>query len=274
MYKSIRTTLPFVFAGILVAGSAVAQDKPAAKPAASGGSVATVNGQAIPAVRMEMLVRQATTQGQPDSAELRGAIKEELINREIVVQEALRRGMDKSSEYATQMDLLRHQVLFQMYLQDYARANQPKDADLRAEYDRIKASRGDKEYRARHILVKTEEEAREVLGQLGKGGKFEQIASEKSLDPGSKTTGGDLNWAPSSAYVKPFADALVKLKRGEMTRTPVQTQFGWHVIQLQEDRPTKLPGFEEVKPQIAQRLTQQTLQKAVSDLRAKAKVTE
>jgi len=274
MIKSIRSTLPAIIAGLLVAAPALAQDKGAARAPAAGGVVATVNGQPIPGARMEMLVRQATSQGQPDSPELRGAIKDELINREIVVQEALRRGMDKSADYAAQMELLRHQVLFQMYLADYARSHQPKDAELRAEYDRIKAARGDKEYRARHILVKTEDEAKDVLGQLAKGGKFEQLASEKSLDPGSKTTGGDLNWAPASAYVKPFADALTKLKKGETTRSPVQTQFGWHVIQLQEDRPTKLPGFDEVKGQIAQRLTQQSLQKAVGDLRAKAKVTD
>lgn len=271
MLQSLRITL--LAAALLATGVTTAQDKPAAKPPASGGTV-TVNGQAIPASRFDALLRQAAAQGQPDSPQLRDAVKQELINREVVAQEAIRRGLDKSPEFQAQLDMLRQQLLFQSFLNEYARANQPKDPELKSEYDKVRAAQGDKEYRARHILVKTEDEARDIIGQLGKGGKFEALAAERSLDPGSKTTGGSLDWAPAGAYVKPFSDALTKLKKGETTRSPIQTQFGWHVIQLQDERPVKVPSFDEVRGQIAQRVMQQSMQKAIQDLRAKAKIVE
>jgi len=170
--------------------------------------------------------------------------------------------------------MVRQGVLVAAFLQDHLRKNQPNDTTLKGEYERIKSQQGDKEYRARHILLKTEEEAKDALAQLAKGGKFEAIASEKSLDTGSKANGGDLNWAPPGRYVKPFAEALTRLKKGETTKAPVQTQFGWHVIQLQDERPLKIPTFDEAKNQLVQMMSQQTLQKVVADLRSKAKITE
>jgi len=256
-------------------GAAAAQDK-AAPPgnSATSGTVATVNGKPIPQSRLDMLVRERVAQGQQDTPELRNFLKQELINREVIQQEALKRGLDKSPEVVMQLDMVRQGVLVAAFLQEYLRKNQPSDTALKGEYERIKSQQGEKEYRARHILVKTEEEAKEALAQLAKGAKFETIAAEKSIDTGSKGNGGDLNWAPPGRYVKPFADALTKLKKGETTKTPVQTQFGWHVIQLQDERPIKMPTFDEAKNQLVQMMSQQTLQKAVADLRSKSKITE
>lgn len=242
--------------------------------ASDGGTVATVNGKAIPASRLDLLVKERIAQGQQDTPELRNFLKQELINREVLLQESLKRGLDKSPEVVMQLDMMRQGVLVAAFLQDHLRKNKPNDASLKAEYDRIKAQQGEKEYRARHILVKTEEEAKDTLAQLAKGGKFEALASERSIDTGSKANGGDLNWAPPGRYVKPFADALAKLKKGETTKTPVQTQFGWHIIQLQDERAMKVPTFDEAKGQLVQMMSQQALQKMVADLRAKAKITE
>lgn len=260
-------------AAMVLSVPAVAQDKGAA-PAAAAGTIATVNGKAIPQVRLDMAVRARVSQGQPDSPELRAALKQELITREVMHQEALKRGLEKSAEVLQQVEFLRQEVLIQAVLQDYAKKNQPNEAALRAEYDKIKAQQGDKEYRARHILLKTEEEAKDTLAQLAKGAKFEALASERSLDTGSKANGGDLNFAPPARYVKPFADALTKLKKGETTKSAVQTQFGWHIIQLVDERAMKVPTYEEAKDRLAQMMAQQSLQKVVADLRSKAKITE
>lgn len=252
---------------------AAAQDQGAAAPAQNG-TIATVNGKPISQAKLELLVRERVKQGQQDSPELRSFLKQELINWEVLQQEATRQGLDKSPEVAIQLDLIRQRIVAGALLQEHLRKNQPSETALKNEYERIKAQHGDKEYRARHILVKTEEEAKEAIAQLGKGVKFETIAAEKSLDTGSRANGGDLDWSTPGRYVKPFAEALTKLKKGETTKAPVQTQFGWHVIQLQDERPRKVPTFDEAKSQLAQMMSQQSLQNLVAELRSKAKITE
>jgi peptidyl-prolyl cis-trans isomerase C len=270
-----RTALPRLQFALLAAMVGIApMPVLAAANEASGAPVATVNGRSIPQARFEHVLRERLAQGQQDSPELRSFLKQSLINLEVLAQESVARGLDKNPEVQLAIDLARQQILANVYQVELLRKNQPGDAALKSEYEKIKAQMGDKEYRARHILLKTEDEAKEALAQLAKGGKFETIASERSLDTGSKANGGDLNWAPAGRYVKPFADALVKLKKGETTRAAVQTQFGWHIIQLQDERPLKVPSFDESKGQLVQMMNQQALQKAVTDLRAKAKVTE
>jgi len=264
-------------AALLLVTSVSAQDKNAAPPAAApqaSGTIATVNGKAIPQAKLDLLVRERVAQGQQDSPELRNFLKQELINREVIQQEAVKRGLDKNPDVVMQLDMVRQGVMVAAFLQDYLRKNQPSDTALKGEYDKIKAQQGEKEYRARHILVKTEEEAKDALAQLAKGAKFEAIATDKSIDTGSKGNGGDLNWAPPGRYVKPFSDALTKLKKGETTKAPVQTQFGWHIIQLTDERPLKMPTYDEAKNQLVQMMSQQALQKVVADLRAKSKITE
>jgi peptidyl-prolyl cis-trans isomerase C len=155
--------------------------------------------------------------------------------------------------------------------QDYVKSHPIKDDQLLAEYNKVKATRGDKEYKARHILVDKEDDAKQIIAQLKKGSKFEDLAKQ-SKDPGSKDRGGDLDWNPPSTFVKPFSDALVKLEKGKYTETPVQTQFGWHVIQLDDVRPMQFPAFDAVRPQLLSMLQEQEIQQLIRDLRAKAKI--
>ena len=244
----------------------------AIQPALAADDTVSVNGKTIPKSRIETLVSGQMAQGQPDTPELRKAVKEELVRREVLVQAATAKGTDKKPDVQTQVDMARQQVIIGAYLQDYVKNNPPSEAQIRQEYEAIKAKLGDKEYKARHILVQTEAEAKAIIAKLNKGEKFEDLAKQ-SLDPGSKERGGDLGWSTPAAYVKPFSDAVTSLKPGTYTKEPVKTDFGYHVILLEDVRDLKLPTFEEAKPQISQRMAQQIVEKHVNDLRAKAKVT-
>ncbi len=241
----------------------------AAKAPAS--NAVTVNGKPIPKARLDFIVKQRTTQGQPDNDQARKAILDNLITQEVVAQEADRRGFAKTSDVRTQLELLRQQVLVQALVQDHLKAHPIKDEEMLAEYNKAKASRGDKEYKARHILVEKDTEANEIIAQLKKGTKFEDLAKQ-SKDPGSKDKGGDLDWNTPATFVKPFAEALSKLEKGKYTETPVQTQFGWHVIQLDDVRSMQFPAFDTVKPQLLSRMQEQEVQKFVGELRSKAKI--
>src|SRR6266540_3812793 len=231
----------------------------------------TVNGKPIPKARLEFIVKQRTTQGQPDNDQARKAILDNLITQEVVAQEADRRGLAKSADVRTQLELLRQQVLVQAVVQDHLKTHPIKDEQMLEEYDKVKASRGDKEYKARHILVDKDTEANEIIAQLKKGSKFEDLAKQ-SKDPGSKEKGGDLDWNPPSTFVKPFSEARTKLEKGKYTETPVQTQFGWHVIQLDDVRTAQFPAFDTVRQQLLTRMQEQEVQKFVGELRSKAKI--
>jgi len=244
----------------------------AATAHAQSGAVAKVNGVTIPQSRADTLIKEMSGQGRPDTPEMRDAIKQELINREIVAQEAVKKGLDKRADVVTQIDLQRQAVLINAYLQDYLKAHPINDDDVKKEYERVKATAGAREYKVRHILVENEEEAKQIIAQLKKGASFEKLAGEKSKDQGSKDRGGDLDWATPARYVPAFGEAITKLKKGQLTDAPVQTQFGWHVIRVDDERPSKFPAYEEVKPQIEQQLRQQAVNKAFTDLRAKAKI--
>ncbi|HQT26867.1 MAG TPA: peptidylprolyl isomerase [Burkholderiales bacterium] len=237
--------------------------------------IATVNGVGIPESRFDFVLKQNMQQrGEKDSPELRNSIKETLINQEIIAQAAVKKGLDKTAEFHTMMELSKDQNLVNAYLHNYVESHPVSDAEMKQEFDKIKAHMGDKEYKVRHILVKTEAEAKKIITEIKKGAKFSKLAKEKSLDPGSKNTGGELDWAPASNFVKPFADAVVALKKGQMTQTPVQSPFGWHVIQLEDEKALKLPTFDQVRPQLQQRVQQEHIQKLIADLRAAAKVEQ
>lgn len=259
----LRTTLIAVAAALSLGSAAV--------HAQAGGSVATVNGKAIPKARMEMLVAGQMQQGQPDTPELRNAIKEELIRGEVLMQEAQKKGFDKKADVLLQVEVARQRVVVGAYLQDYVKSHPISEEQVRADYEAIKARLGDKEYKTRHILVANEAEAVAIIDKLGKGAKFEELATA-SMDPGSKERGGDLGWSTPAAYVRPFAEALTQLTPGSYTKTPVKTDFGYHVIRLDEVRDLKLPSLEEARPQISQRLMQQMVEKHMRELRSKAKV--
>ena len=230
-----------------------------------------VNGKAIPKSRLDYIVKQRSAQGQPDNEQTRRMIMDNLITQEVVAQEADRKGIAKGPDVRVQLDLMRQQVLAQALIQDYLKTHPVKDEQMQAEYNKLKAARGDKEYKARHILVDKDTEANDIIAQLKKGAKFEDLAKQ-SKDPGSRDKGGDLDWNSPATFVKPFAEALTKLEKGKFTETPVQTQFGWHVIQLDDVRTQPFPPYETVKQQLQSRMQEQEVQKYVTELRAKAKI--
>lgn len=240
--------------------------------AQSAGSVAKVNGISIPQSRLELLVKANVAQGQQDGPEMRKALRENLIAEEILTQEAIKKGLDRDPEVIAQLEIARQAVLVRAFQADYIKHNMISDETLRKEYEILKVQMGDKEYKARHILVDSEDEAKDIIAKLKKGGNFAKLAAEKSLDDGSKENGGELNWSPPAAYVRPFSEALVQLSKGGRTDHPVQTSFGWHVIELMDIRPMAVPPFEEVKQNIQQRVLQREFATVVQDLRGKAKV--
>ena len=241
-------------------------------PASMAQNVAIVNGKAVPTARVEALAQQLARSGRPVTPEMQNQLRDEVIAREVFIQEAQKQGLDATEDFRSQVELARQTLLIRELFAAYQKNNPVTDADVKAEYDKYVAANSGKEYRARHILVAKEDEAKAIIAQLKKGGKFEDIAKKSSKDPGSGANGGDLDWAAASNYVPEFSDAMTKLAKGKTTETPVKTQFGFHVIRLDDVREAQLPKFEDVKPQISQQLQQQKMGKYQEDLRAKAKI--
>jgi peptidyl-prolyl cis-trans isomerase C len=260
MHK-ISSLAALLLAGAIVSAPALAQSK----------AFATVNGQAIPQSVYDAFMSEQKAQGAQDSPELQNAVREELIRRQLLAQEAKKQGLDKKGTVPGQVDLAKQSVLIRAYLMDYSRAHPITEDRLKAEYETIKANIGSTEYKARHILVDSEDSAKAIIAKLDKGEKFADLAKQ-SKDPGSKDNGGELGWNSPAAYVKPFGEALTLLKKGEYTRSPVKTDFGYHVIELEDSRAANPPSYEQVKPQLQQRAGQQQIEQLVKELRAKAKV--
>ena len=260
MLKTSRLAA-LLIAGAIISAPAFAQSK----------TFATVNGQAIPQSVYDAFVAEQKAQGTPDTPELQNAVKEELIRREILAQEAKKKGLDKKGNIQGQVELAKQAVLIRAFLSDYVAAHPISEAQLKAEYEVIKTNLGTTEYKARHILVADEEEAKGIIAKLDKGEKFSELA-KVSKDPGSKDKGGELGWSSPNSYVKPFGEALAKLKKNEYTKTPVKSDFGYHVIMLEDSRPANPPPFEQVKQQMQQRAAQQQVEQLVKELRGKAKV--
>jgi peptidyl-prolyl cis-trans isomerase C len=279
----------WMYAALLLAAPALAQlplptkDEPAKKeaakkeaaksqPAGQGTTIAKVNGVAVPRARQDLMMQQQGARGMPDNEQTRAMVRDELINREVLYQEAQKTGVAKKPEVQAQLDMARQEVMVSAFVRDWVRTHPVTDADVQKEYDRAKGQTGDKEYRARHILVETEEQAKSLIDELKKGGKFEDLATKNSKDPGSAQRGGDLDWNVPSTYDKQFADALVKLEKGKYTDVPVRTRFGYHIIMLEDVRPVKFPALNEVRQRINQQVTQTRIEELVKSLRAKAKV--
>src|SRR5471030_338235 len=234
-------------------------------------NIAVVNGKAIPAAKVDQMVKQVVAQGQqPDSPQLRELVKKDLIGREVLIQEADKQGFGTKPEVKAAIENARQSIIINAMLADYVKKNPVKDTEIKAEYDKYKAAMGEKEYHSHHILVATEQEAKDIIAKLKAGGKFEELA--KVSKDGSANNGGDLGWMVPGKLVKPFADAMVALKNGQITETPVKTEFGYHVIKLEESRPTKLPALEEVKGQVAEALQQKKIAVYRDELMKKAKV--
>lgn len=247
--------------------------KSAAAPAVKEAAAATVNGIAISKNRVDMIVQQGLAAGQPDSPEARKGIIEKLVMQTLAADEAIKKGLDKSPEITAQIDLIRQSILANAYVQDLIKNSTASDDMLKAEYEKIKATITGTEYKARHILVEKEADAKDIIAKLKRDpGLFGKLAMEKSKDAGSKARGGELGWFDLSRMVPEFGSAVSKLEKGAITQEPVKTQFGYHAIQLEDTRPIEAPPFEEVKPQLAQHLQQQNVQKQMEDLKAKAKI--
>src|SRR4051812_32791160 len=243
----------------------------AASVGALAQNVAIVNGKAVPKARMDVLAQQLAGAGRPVTPEMEPQLREEVIAREVFMQEAQKQGLDASDDYRNQLELARQAILIRTLFENQRKTNPVTDADVQAEYDKFVAANGGKEYKARHILVETEDQAKKILADLKKGAKFEDLAKKQSKDPGSGANGGDLDWANPASYVPEFSEAMIKLKKGELS-APVKTKFGWHIIRVDDIRQAQLPKIEDIKPQITQQLQQQRLQKYQEELRAKAKV--
>jgi peptidyl-prolyl cis-trans isomerase C len=235
-------------------------------------NVAIVNGVAVSKDRVEALAQQVARSGRQITPEMQGQLKDEVIAREIFAQEAHNKGLDATEDFKNQIELTKQSILIRELFTEYQKANPVTDAEVKAEYDKFAATNAGKEYKARHILVEKEDQAKAIIAQIKKGGKFEEIAKKSSKDPGSAAKGGDLDWAGASNYVAEFAEALTSLSKGKMTETPVKTQFGYHIIRLDDIRDAQLPKFDDVKAQVAQQLQQQKMSKYQEELRAKAKI--
>jgi peptidyl-prolyl cis-trans isomerase C len=260
-------------AGMLALSACNAQDSNAGNT-----TIAVVNGVPIPQARMEYVIKAQVQQGQKDDETMRKQIKEALITREILAQEAVKKGLDKDPQLQTQVDMAKQEFLIRAYFDDFVKTAGVTEDEMKAEYERVKAQQtgdGDrKEYQARHILIKNEKQAKGALAQINKaqGKNFAQVAKAKSEDQGSKAEGGLLDWSDGSNFVKEFSEAMVKLNKGAYTKQLVKTQYGYHIIKLEDVREMQFPPFEQVKERIEQQLLAQKRDKAIEALRTAAKV--
>lgn len=241
--------------------------------ASKSGVAATVNGTAISESRVDLLVKQSAAQGQPENPELRKEIIERLSMQFLISQEAIKKGLDKTPEVSDQIDFSRQSILANAFVQDYFKNNPVSDDMLKAEYEKIKGQMAGNEYKARHILVENEAEAKDIITKLNKNPKiFETLAKEKSKDPGSKANGGDLGWFDPRGMVPEFGAAVTKLEKGKFTAEPVKSQFGYHVILLEDSRPKTFPPLDQIKSRLQEQIQQQNLKKLFDDMKAKAKI--
>jgi len=274
--RLINSAILLASAASLLALGACSADKdakPAAPAASTEPAAATVNGTPISQRTVDMMAKQGASSGHPDTPDSRKAIIDHLTLQMVIAQEAIKKGLDKTPEVADQLEAIKQSVLANAYVQDFVKSNPVTDDMLKAEYDRIKATVTGTEYKARHILVEKEAEAKDIIARLKKDpASFSKLAMERSKDPGSKARGGDLGWFDTSRMVPEFGAAVSKLEKGKFTTEPVKTQFGYHVILLEDSRPIEAPPLDEVKPQLTQQVQQQNVMKQLDALKAKAKI--
>jgi peptidyl-prolyl cis-trans isomerase C len=235
-------------------------------------NIAVVNGTPIPKARADALIDQLVHQGQQNTPQLQTAVREELVNREILMQEALRRGLPNRPDIKAQIAVAQQTVVLRALIEDFVKNNTPSDAEVTARYNALIKDAGGKEYHLHHILVDNEQQAKDLIAKIKGGASFEELAKQYSKDPGSGKNGGDLDWSDPKAYVPEFADAATHLQKGQMTDTPVHTQFGWHIIRVDDVRDTTPPPLEQVRPQIVQQIQQEKLQAFEEGLRKNAKI--
>ncbi len=241
---------------------------------AAENAVVTVNGKPVKQSMVDFIIKDATDHGQKVDDNVKEVIISKLISNELIYQEAIKSGIDKKADFQIREELAKRELLVNAYLQDYVKNNPIPESEVKAAYEKFKRELGDKEYKASHILLGSEAEANEVIAQLNKGADFAKIAKEKSRDPGSKENNGDLGWFSLGGMVKPFSEAVAKLSKGGLTKEPVQTQFGWHVIKLEDVREMKAPAFEKVKDALQKQLSKRQLEKLLVELRGKATIVD
>ena len=269
----VALSVAFVATSAPVAFAQTKAEKSSATASKADGRL-SVNGVTIPSSYFDAMNREREQAGQAASPEFANAMKDELVNREVLSQAAKKKGLDKSSTVAAQMDMARQAVLIRAFFDDYVKANPISDAQLKTDYDKYVVQLGDKEYKVRHILVDKEDEGKAIIASLKRGETFEKLAKEKSKDTGSKDNGGDLDWAPAGRYVPEFGNAVKALPKGQLTETPVKSPFGYHVIRVDDSRAMKVPGFDEVKDKFRQQAQQEQVARLVQELRSKAKIEE
>jgi peptidyl-prolyl cis-trans isomerase C len=271
--KSIKSIILLTSVASALSLSGCNSNETAQSLASKEVAVATVNGKVISQKSIDMIIKQGASTGRPDTPETRKAIVDQMVMQMLVAEDAVKKGLDKSPEVLEQIELIKTSVLANAYVQDYIKNNPVSDTMLKTEYDRIKAGITGTDYKARHILVATEAEAKDIIAKLNKNpASFEKLAMEKSMDTGSKVKGGDLGWFDLGKMVPEFGAAVAKLDKGKFTETPVKTQFGYHIIMLEDSKPIEAPPFEEVKSNLAQGIQQKNLQKQMDDIKAKAKI--
>lgn len=262
--QPVLRTIAIALSAVLFAGQVLAQTKAPV--------LATVNGAALSDGLLELLVSTNISQGAKDSPALRQMIKDELIGREVLAQEAQRLGLDKQPQAQLQMTLLRQNHLVELLLRDRLAKNPISDEALRADYDRQIKSLGDvSQYRISHIVLSSEADAREVLARAKKGEPFDKLAREKSIDA-SKSEGGSLGWLLPNQVMAAISNVMVNLDQGAVAAAPIQTPAGWHVLKVDEKRPFKAPSLEQSKDQIRQGLQQQQNTEFARKLREAAKI--
>lgn len=235
-------------------------------------NAALVNGQSIPSELVDFIMKEQAKRGQPASPEMRSTIRQELIKQEVMKQEAVKKGLSSNKEVKYQVQMMNQAILANALREDYFAKNKPTDAEVNDAYAKISKMMGGAEYRSSHILVPTEEAAKAIIGKLGKGAKFADLAKAESKDPGSAPNGGDLDWANPNSFVPEFSQAMAALKKGEYTKTPVKTQFGYHVILLEDTREATPPALDQIRGQLEERMMADKWEAYMEKLVSSAKV--
>jgi len=272
----------YIKSGLLLASAAAvlaisacdtANDSQSSAQVAQGPAAATVNGKTISQNTVDMLVEQGAGSGRPDTPETRQAIIDQLTVQMVIADEAIKQKLDTTPEVIEQLEVIKQSVLANAYVRDFIENNPVSDEMLNAEYERIKATMTGDQYKASHILVDEEAEAKEIIAKLNKDpATFAQLATDRSKDPGSAVNGGDLGWFDLNRMVPEFGAAVSQLEPGKFTEVPVQTQFGYHVILLEDVRPIEPPPLEDVAPQLTQQLQQQVWEEQLETLKAAANI--
>src|SRR5262245_4647714 len=263
----------FIWGAALLLSLSACNPTTTAPPAPTTPAAATVNGKPISQKLVDLIAARGAASGRPDTPEARAKIIDQLALQALLAEAAIKKGLDKTPDVVEQIKSVSDSVLANAYVEDFLKANPVSDADLSAEYERIKATLTGNEYKARHILVETESQAKDIIAKLKKDQSvFAKLATERSTDQGSKDRGGDLGWFDLGRMVPEFSDAVSKLEEGQFTDEPVKTQYGYHVILLEDEKPIEAPPLDEVKTQLTQQIQQQNVKKHMDALKAAAKI--